>query len=853
VSDAGAGSKIIARCASCEDATFPKFFPIFTNGKGGEGEGDKKISCDTPNGDYVLVLPQAPGGSQVVDVCEIDAGGDVACVCQVEISELAYKWKSRLNYKLHHSTALKIRNYDGYEPSERAWVDISDVIPDKQIGIFRGIARIPEDRIGAIGLSCAVDLSDVAGGTATCDDAGAVATGDEGDAASGGAAGNAMGSAIILKDKCRTSPRDKNVRYREFEFSIRAPLGAGRYTFKVSVEGEQLDGGLVLLKDEVEAMLYNSRKYVINAQNDPEYDGWFARHKISVQEANEQRFAMLSCEPAFSIVVVLRDLNRVDFAAMVESVVNQTYPVWQLVLVDSGCLCEELAIEVAALAQKESRAVAVKADRTSASAESDAEALNCGLAASVGDFVCFLNQGDTLEPDCLFEYVRTVCDYSDCDIIYCDEDILRPDGAYTAPFFKPCYSPAQLEARNYFGNLLCIRKSLVDEVGGIYPGYDCAQMYDLTLRASEKARKIEHVARVLYHNRVTAGDEATDAQFDVDRASDVAQTDDEVRALQAHLNRLGVKAVVRQGALPHAYTLDYRDMFASGDAPRVSVVIPSKDASGMLKDCVDSIYALGGYSNLEVIAVENNSVEPDTFAMYKYLESTYGTFKVVTWDKGEGFNFSSIVNYGVEVARGELVLLLNNDTKAITKGWIAQLVGDVLREGVGAVGVKLYYADDTVQHAGVVVANECAAHINLSLPRDCEGYFGSALVAQNFSAVTAACVMVRRDAYEQVGGFDKTLAVAFNDVDFCLSLRAAGYEVVFDPSVELYHFESVSRGYEDTEEKAQRFAREVDYLSDKWRSFYKAGDPYINQNFVEKNAFNLHYSLLKDDGIKASR
>ena len=383
---------------------------------------------------------------------------------------------------------------------------------------------------------------------------------------------------------------------------------------------------------------------------------------------------------------------------------------------------------------------------------------------------------------------------------------------------KPDFNLDLLRSNNYICHFFVAKKSLIEDVGAFRGEFNGAQDYDLILRCSEKAAGIAHIPRILYHWRVHKASTADNP------ASKMYAFDAGKRAIEEHLKRCG-----QDGEVSHAKDLGYyRVKYKVKGSPLVSIIIPNKDEVESLDKCLQSIEK-STYKNYEIIVVENNSVKDETFAYYKKIEAK--GVKVVYWEKG--FNYSAINNYGASYAKGDYLLLLNNDVEVITPDWLEEMLGNCQRKEVGIVGVKLYYPDDTVQHAGIIVGiGGIAGNIFVGLPRRYTGYFHKASVQQDLSAVTAACMMVKRSVYEAVKGLDEKLQVAFNDVDFCLRVRKAGYLVVYNPYAELYHYESKTRGSEDTKEKVRRFQSEIEYMRSHHLDILKNGDPMYNRNLT---------------------
>lgn len=442
---------------------------------------------------------------------------------------------------------------------------------------------------------------------------------------------------------------------------------------------------------------------------------------------------------------------------------------------------------------------------------------NAALALATGEFVAFLDHDDVLAPHALAEVAAAIQKHPDADVIYSDEDKLDEAGRRVDPCFKPGWSPDLLRTHNYLCHLVAVRRTLVQELGGIRMGFDGAQDYDFVLRATERARRIVHIPKVLYHWRLHQQSTAqnTDSkQYLVEAGR---------RALAEHLERMQTPAKVTPGAKPGEYRVTYQ----LPRQPLVSVLIPNRDQAQLLGRCLESL-AQSSYANYEVLILENGSTQEDTGVYYEQL-SRKRQARVLNWTRP--FNFAAINNFGAVHARGEVLLFLNNDVEALHPDWMEALVTHALRPEIGAVGAKLLFADGSVQHAGVVLGmGGVAGHVHSRFPRDAAGYLDRLRRVQNVAAVTGACLMTRREVFEQVGGFDERFVLAYNDVDYGMQVRALGYRVLWTPEAELYHLESKTRGYEDDPVKQARFRREFDLFRNKWAAELAAGDPYYSPN-----------------------
>lgn len=444
---------------------------------------------------------------------------------------------------------------------------------------------------------------------------------------------------------------------------------------------------------------------------------------------------------------------------------------------------------------------------------------------ATGEFIALLDQDDTLAPFALYAVVDAINKDSNADVLYSDEDKIDVDGKIrSSAFFKPDFSPDTLRSQNYLCHLVVINKVLFERIGRFRDGFDGYMDYDIILRVIEKTNHIVHIPKILYHRRMDAGFIVQDASAQ-NCCSKAAK-----KALVEHLQRLGLKGKVVDGLYPNTYQI----MYEIENESLVSIVIPNKDNPLELKKCVYSILSKTTWKAFEIIIIENNSEDSTIFSLYDTLQQD-PRIRVIKWSKS--FNYSSINNFAVESALGEYVLLLNNDTEIISPDWIERMLEHAQRPGIGLVGAMLYYPDDTVQHAGVIIGlHGLADHSHRGRPRNTPGYFNRMGLVQNLSAVTFACVLMRKSIYQEIGGLDDAYAVTLNDVDFCMKAREKGYLIVLTPYAELYHFESKTRGAENTPQKKIRSSQEIAMFRQRWGTPPELLDPYYNPNFSLWNA-----------------
>lgn len=549
------------------------------------------------------------------------------------------------------------------------------------------------------------------------------------------------------------------------------------------------------------------------------HDSW--RHRADIplrRELKAQRAANLQ-GPLVSVVVPVYNTPETFFRQMVKSVQRQTYANWQLVLVDASDDAHPLTGRLGQqLAAKDSRIVYRKVENGGIAANTTA-----GFAIATGDYLALLDHDDLLYPNALFECVQTIQN-TGADLVYSDEIVLSADlkqlGGY---HFKPDFAPDYLRGCNFITHLAVFSRPLLDAAGAAeYKEFDGAQDHDLLLRLTEKAARIEHIKKVLYIWRGHAGSTAAGME-----AKPYA-LEAGVRAIDAQLQRLNLpgKAEILPDA-PGAFQVRYE---LTGN-PLVSVLIPNKDHTDDLERCLSSLYKNAGYDNFEVLVIENNSTDPATEEYYKTLPDRYPNCRVVRYQGA--FNFSAINNFGARHAKGEHLLLLNNDIEVLSHDFLRELLSYSQRADVGAVGAKLYYPDDTIQHAGVIMGiNGSAGHSHKSYPRKAVGDLYRLVTTQNYMAVTGACLMTKAGLYREAGGLDEeNFAVAYNDVDYCLKLWQKGLLNVYTPRAEAYHYESKSRGLDTLSENARRYEREKAAFYAKYKAYIDNYDPYYNPHF----------------------
>lgn len=574
-------------------------------------------------------------------------------------------------------------------------------------------------------------------------------------------------------------------------------------------------------------------------QPENDYNQWRKRYLITEEELEAQRKTVFADGPKFSIVIPLYKTPEKYLCEMVDSIIAQTYTNWELCLSDGGGKESTLKPLLEKYGAQDKRICF----RVSEESLKIADNTNAALEMITGDYIVFADHDDIMPPEALYECAKAIAADRSIDMIYSDEDKVDMAGkTYFEPNFKPDINIDLLRSMNYICHLCVVKKELLYKAGMLRGEFDGAQDYDFILRCVEKAEHIHHIPKVLYHWRCHLDSTASNPE------SKLYAFEAGKRALEEHYRRMGIPAKVEHSN----YYGMYHTIYEWEEKPLISVLIPNKDHIEDLKQCIDSLVEKSTYRNFEIVIIENNSTEDETFAYYEELtgkpytseEAVEGGFhdvvvRIVTWK--DAFNYSAINNFGAKYAKGDYFLLLNNDTELISPDTLKEMLGYCMREDVGIVGAKLNYEDDTIQHAGVVIGfGGIAGHTFIGSSRYDLGYQGRIVCAQDYSAVTAACLLTDRASFEAVGGLTEELQVAFNDIDYCMKVRALGKLVVYNPYAELYHYESKSRGMEDTPEKVARFNKEIAAFWERWPDILKSGDPYFNPNLsLDKADFSL--------------
>lgn len=542
--------------------------------------------------------------------------------------------------------------------------------------------------------------------------------------------------------------------------------------------------------------------------NQNEYIKWFE------EKSKIENYKKFKYNPLFSFIVPTYNVSKDLLKECLDSLLNQSYENFEICIADDKSTLDETIDTLKEYEKNPKVKITYRKENGMIS-----KASNTAIDMAKGEFIVLVDNDDVIEKDALYYIVDALNKDKNLDMIYSDEDKMDFKGRIMEPHFKPDYSPDTLMGVNYICHLTCLRKSIVLEIGGFRSEFDGSQDYDLFLRFTEKTDKIYHIEKVLYHWRQTKT--STAGYLGNKSYAFIAGK----KALEDALDRRGIKGEILENPKVSTYLTKY-----GNDNELISIIIPIKDKSKITRRCIDSIYKKSTYKNFEIILVDNNSEENETFEMIKEYESKYDNFKSIRLECP--FNYSYINNEAVKIAKGEYILFLNNDTEVMSNDFLEWMLGYARQSHVGCVGIKLLYPDKLVQHAGVVLGyGGVAGHIYVTASYSDNGLFGRLVMPYDYSAVTAACLMIKKSKFEEVFGFDENLTVALNDVDLNLKMLDKGLYNVCLSNIEMMHYESKSRGYEATDEKHKRFLKEQDYMKEKW------GKKLDRDKFFSKNNF----------------
>jgi len=558
---------------------------------------------------------------------------------------------------------------------------------------------------------------------------------------------------------------------------------------------------------------YQYKKFLINHNR--------VGHNKNKEKNNKNA---IQYKPKVSIIIPVYNTYEKWLRICIESVLKQVYKNWELCIVDGGSLKSYIKRVLDEYAYRDKRIKIIYLKENKGIAGN----LNEGLSIVTGEFVGFLDHDDEISPDALYEIVKYLNENPELDFIYTDEDKITTKGKRIDPHFKPDWSPDTLYSCNYITHFSVIKKSIIDELGGFREGYDGSQDYDLFLRVMEKTKRVAHIPKVLYHWRMI-----TESAASSSNAKPYAYIAAK-KAIKDSLNRRKIEADVLDGPSPGFYRVKYKII----GNPKVSIIIIAKDKVKVLKRCIQSILGKTRYDNYKIIIVDNQSEQS---ANSKYYEEIKCNTKVKIVRCDESFNYSKIYNHYVSIVDSEYIIFLYNNTEVISQEWLTAMLEHVQRKEVGIAGALLYYPNNTIYHAGVIIGiNGVAGYSFKNFSSKNPGYFNRAKIIQNLSAVSGTCMMIKKSIFDKVGGFDEFFQVAFRDIDLCLKIRREGYLIVYTPYAELYYWESLRKGYDGNPEKKERFEKEREYFQRKWKDVLARGDPYYNPNLtLDREDFSL--------------
>ncbi len=608
------------------------------------------------------------------------------------------------------------------------------------------------------------------------------------------------------------------------------------------------NGMYIRLENEYKNINPNyERKVSLKVKNiDNDYQKWLKKEKFEIKSLNKY--------PSFSIIIPVYNTQKKYLEKTIISALEQKYGNYEICIADD-CSTNKETLEVLKKFEKKEKIKIVYRKYNG----NISECLNSALEIAKGDYLVFLDHDDMLSPYALYENAKVINESPHVKIIYSDEDKIDEKGKRFSPYFKSDWNRDLFFSQNYINHLTVIKKDIVRKVGRFRKGYEGSQDYDLLLRCLKyvKDEEIFHIPKILYHWRAVKGSTALDPN------EKEFATISGIKALKDFFVSQNENVEIIQGLIPHSYKVIYpipgksfKELIKpyislsslnkriylntssekiKGKRPLVSIIIPTKDKIEYLKKCIDSIIEKTKYTNYEILIINNNSIEKETFDYFDIIKSNR---HVKILDYSIEFNYSRINNFAVSYARGDILVFMNNDVEIISENWLCEMIQHNLRNDIGVVGAKLYYENNTIQHGGIILGiGGVAGHAHKYFNKEEDGYFGKLKLIQNYSAVTGALMSVRREIFEEVGGFEEELAVAFNDVDFCLKVLDKGYRNLWTPYAEAFHYESVSRGAEDSPEKIKRFNKEVEYMKKKWNLL---NDKYYNHNLtLEKEDFSI--------------
>jgi len=751
---------------------------------------------DSGFGLYLIRVPLFELSYLDLHISSLDARGKPEETSSLRLSFSLLKWISRFNYRTQREACKHIRDYRQPSGSTRLKIGGLRFLEGENCSVWRFFVEWEGKDDASLEIEC-LDSK-----------------------------GSPFGAKIIpFEEQALPAAAIVGGRYRRIVYS--AKIGKEHEAFCIraaDLSGNYEPDFFHIDRGDFERHRHRSWQHMKDARaDDANYRRWFALQRADEAKLREQREHEFAYAPLLSIVVPCFESCHKFLSEMLDSVLEQSYANWELLLLDASPESGILKNLVKGIKDERIRYFDLGGN------EGIVGNTNRGIRNARGDFIAFLDHDDLLEPDALFEYVKAINAQPLVSLLFCDEDMFEKKGIYCQPVFKTRLNQDLLYSHNCVTHFLTVRASLLFEIGLCDGEVAGAQDFDLTLRALEAKAETCHIPRVLYHWREHAASTSGDNAQSKPYAQEAGRL-----ALERHFERRGIAARVLPTDHIYVYRVHYQLPLPH---PQLSIIIPNKDHIELLEACISSIIGNSSYDNYRIVVVENNSEKPETFAYYEQLQRERPCVSVLTWE-GD-FNYAKIINFGVRQTTSPYLLLLNNDTKVITGDFIEEMLGYLQRLEVGVVGAKLFFRDGLVQHAGMLIGPHGAvAHVNQDFATNREGYLARAVRPGNFSSLTGACQMLRRSTFEEVGGYNEDLAVGFNDVDFCLKLWKAGYRVVFSPYAHLYHYEFATRGRESADpEKLKRWEGERELFWQTWPQYLEEGDPFSNPNLDRDNSY----------------
>lgn len=734
---------------------------------------------------FVIVLPWMRIRRYELEFRAIDSSGTIVNSCKNKLDLEAVKWMSRFAERINHLEGQAIENLDGRFIHDRIHVSFVRALDQGDSLLVSASLQMPYHEESSIEFDF---------------------LGDHGQPL--------LMDHYIIEDSITHGVDYGSFERRHMIVSFTVDRERPEVCFCATDTAGSIAPGFAMLGAEsLRELTDDFEEKTKGAFEDEKYDQWYNEvHKADLPTLLEQVSSRFEKAPLFSMVCLLKSTPTHHLHDIISSLLTQSYGRWELIFVNmSG---DDQSVVDVLNTFDDDRIYLLDVERDL----STAEKINAGVLAAEGDFIGMVRACDKIAPDTLFELVRSINEFSDCDMIYCDMDTFDADGVHSEPVFRPDFSPELLRSYNYLQGFIVIRSKLLLDVGFLSKDFSGALAYDFILRATEKARRVCHVPRVLYHRRYAS------TVIENELFSDFEQEAGR-KALVEHCRRIGLNAEVLTTSMPFHYHVRHVLI----DAPRVTIVIPSEDNAELLDSCIRSIYAKVSYKNFEVVIVDVASKDPATFACYEALKQRFDTLTVLEWDYE--FNRARIANFAAENTTGDFLLFLNDDTRIITGDALEVMLGYFQSPQVGIVGPKELFVDGTIEHAGLVVGGSRILNpLSRYMSPQWRGYLDRAVVAQNVSAVTGDCMLVSRNVFKEVGGFTDDFSILYSDVDFCLKAREIGYYTVYTPHVSLTHFQSVSRVRSYSKALRIKMKREAALLQYFWPCYFVEGDAFYNPN-----------------------